>query len=464
MTIRIHHLSGANQGKVQTFEGDLVRLGRKPDNDVCFHPTDDRAASGHHGEIARQQSGWLYTDKGSSNGSWCDGRRIEQLQLAGGEIIEIGQGGPQLKIELVGQAVQSKATAAHAGPAAAAAPVVRVASGPAPGAVGSKTVAMMIQSALASSREAGSGKVPTATFIKQVAGEAVRHSSRTFKVVTIVVIVVLCGAVAFLVWRLQRTEAEFKQELDEIALTKLGPSEIGEWIAQANAGSIYLLMYRTRLGFEQGFCTGFAVRADMLLTNAHCVAQAESLAKEGATFYAAPNGGAGARYQITSWLPHPGYNAAADRPTADIGVMRLAGQVPSAVTLADAAHLGTLKPGMQIFVFGFPGDLNDVQSPVATLTQGVVGRLTTFDGKAGDAATQHLLQYSAFTSKGTSGSPVFDKRGRVVAVNSGYYQGKSRVRIEDPTTGEAEEANVSRDLSGYSFGIRIDLAGAVMGQ
>jgi S1-C subfamily serine protease len=464
MTIRIHHLRGSNQGKVQTFEGDLVRIGRRPDNDVCLHPTEDRAASGHHAEIARQSGSWLYTDKGSSNGSWCGGQRVEQLTLTGGEIIEIGQGGPQLRIELLGQAVQSKATAAQAGPAVAAAPAAQEASRPDAGAVGSKTVAMMIQSALANSRDGKTGKVPTASFIKQVAGEAVRHSSRTFKVVTIVIIVVLCGAVAFLVWRLQRTEAEFKQELDEIALTKLGPSEIGEWIAQANAGSIYLLMYRTRLGFEQGFCTGFAVGADMLLTNAHCVAQAESLAKEGATFFAAPNGGSGSRYQITSWLPHPGYNAAAERPTADIGVMRVAGQMPSAVALADTAHLGTLKPGMQIFVFGFPGDLNDVQSPVATLTQGVVGRLTTFDGKAGDATTQHLLQYSAFTTKGTSGSPVFDKRGRVVAVNSGYYQGKSRIRIEDPTTGKAEEANVSRDLSGYSFGIRIDLAGAVIGQ
>ncbi|MBW2278013.1 MAG: trypsin-like peptidase domain-containing protein [Deltaproteobacteria bacterium] len=458
MTIRIHHLRGSSQGKVQTFDVDLVRLGRNPDNDVCFHPTQDRTVSGHHAELVRQEGHWLYLDKGSSNGSWNDGTRVDQLSLAGGELIEIGLGGPQLKFELVEQAQHNK-TAAHAGPA-----VARAAAQPAPSAVGSKTVAMMIQSALANSRDGNNGKVPTASFIKQVAGEAARHSSRTFKVITVVVIVVLCGAVAFLIWQLRRTEAEFKQELDEIALTKLGPSEIGEWIAQTNACSIYLLLYRTRLGFEQGFCTGFAVGADMLLTNAHCVAQAESLAKEGSTFFAAPNGGAGARYQISSWVGHPAYDAGAERPTADVGVMRVAGQLPTAVSLADAAHLGTLKPGAQIFVFGFPGDLNDVQSPVATLTQGVVGRMTTFGGKAGDASTQQLLQYSAFTTKGTSGSPVFDKRGRVVAVNSGYYQGKSRVRIEDPTTGEAEEANVSRDLSGYSFGIRIDLAGAIMGQ
>jgi len=461
MPIRIHHLRGSNQGKVQTFEGDLVRLGRNPDNDICFHATDDRTASGRHAEIGRQGERFVYRDLGSSNGSWYGGRRIDELVLEGGEVIEIGQGGPQLRIDL-GEQPSRAATPAQPRPAPA--PVAAAVVGAAPGAVGSKTVAMMIQSALASSRDGRSGKVPTVTFIRQVAGEAVRHSSRTFKVVTVVIIVVLCGAVAFLVWKLQRTEAEFKQELDEIALTKLGPSEIGEWIAQANAQSIYLLIYRTRLGFEQGFCTGFAVGPDALLTNAHCVAQAESLAKEGSTFFAAPNGGSGARYQVTGWVAHPGYDATAERPTADIGVIRISGQLPSAVSMAEPADLGALRAGMQIFVFGFPGDLNDVHSPVATLTEGVVGRLTTFDGKAGDAATQQLLQYSAFTSKGTSGSPVFDKRGRVVAVNSGYYQGKSRVRIENPTTGQAEEANVSRDLSGYSFGIRIDLAGAVLGR
>jgi S1-C subfamily serine protease len=453
MAIRIHHLRGASQGKIQVFEGDLVRLGRNQDNDVKFHPTHDRSASGNHAEIVREGERWIYRDKDSSNGSWgADGSRVGELVLRGGEVIEIGKGGPRVRIELgEGEALK---TPAQAGPG-----VPEARSAPAPGAVGSKTVGMMIQAALSKTRDGRTGKVPTVSFIREVAGEAVRHSSRTFKVVTVVIIVVLSGAVAFLVYELRQT----REEIDEIAFTKLGPSEIGEWIAVANAGAIYMLIYRTRLGFEQGFCTGFAVGADLLLTNAHCVAQAESLAAEGSTFFAAPNGQTGARYRIVGWQAHPGYNQASERPTADIGSMRVEGQLPTAVALAGGDHLGTLRSGAQIFVFGFPGDLNDVRSPVATLTQGVIGRLTTFDGQAGTVASQQLLQYSAFTSKGTSGSPVFDKHGKVVAVNSGYYQGKSRVRIEDPATGKSEEANVSRDLSGYSFGIRIDLASQVLG-
>jgi V8-like Glu-specific endopeptidase len=290
--------------------------------------------------------------------------------------------------------------------------------------------------------------------MRSVAGEAVRHGSRRFKIVVALVFVVLSGTVIFLIWELQQTKAELK----DINLSKLGPSEIGEWIADQNKGAIYLLIYRTRAGFEQGFCTGFAVDNTQLLTNAHCVMQIKELTAEGAVFFVALNEGMGVRHRIVGWSAHPGYNPTSPSPTADIGVINVEGGLQRSVTLAEMSHINSLRSGSQVFVFGFPGDLSNVSSPVATITSGVVGRLTSFDGQAATPAKQHLLQYSAFTSKGTSGSPVFNKHGRVVAVNSGYYQGKTRVKIENPTTGKSEEANVSRDLSGYAFGIRIDLA------
>ena len=75
-----------------------------------------------------------------------------------------------------------------------------------------------------------------------------------------------------------------------------------------------------------------------------------------------------------------------------------------------------------------------------------------------------LIQHSAFTTKGTSGSPVFGKEGRVIAVNSGYYRGISKVEMKDPETGKSDEVEISRDLSGYAFSVRIDPGISLMKQ
>ena len=283
MAIRIHHLRGSQSGETQSFDGDAIRLGRHPECDVRFHPKRDRGVSGHHGEIRRENGAWCYLDRRSSNGSFVGGERVERVPLAGGEEIELGRGGPLVRVELSG-AARTEALPAGGRPGAPS-PASPSPSPAPPGSapVGNRTVGMMIQAAMARSRDQRTGKVPTATFIRAVASEAVRSSSRTFKVVVVVVIVFLLGAVGLLVFELQRT----RRELDELAISKLGPSELGEWIGANYGQAVFLLVYRTNLGYEQGFCTAFAVAADRLMTNAHCVAQMERLATEGASFFAA---------------------------------------------------------------------------------------------------------------------------------------------------------------------------------
>ncbi len=449
MQIRIHHLSGSKKGEVQTFQSPSVSLGRKEGNDVIFDTKLDRTVSGKHAEVRFDGGQWIFADLSSTAGSWINGTQIDTIPLTGDEEIELGSGGPCLRFE----PEQPERT-----PRTAAMPEVTPASAPTPQrAIGQKTVGMMIQSAITKSRDNQTGRVARISFVRSVASEAVRHGSRRFKVGVAFLFVVLACAIGFLVWELQQTRAELKA----LNLSKLGPSEIGEWIAEQNKGSIYLLIYRTRTGFEQGFCTGFAVNQVQLLTNAHCIAQMAKLSAEGAVFFAAPNEGLGARYPVVRWRAHPAYDAAASAPTADIGSVTVNGRFHRVVALASADQISAIKSGSQIFVFGFPGDLSNVGSPVATITNGVIGRMTALNGQAAAPNQRYLLQHSAFTSKGTSGSPVFDKLGRVIAVNSGYYQGKSRVKIEHPITGKAQEANVSRDLSGYAFGIRIDLANEV---
>ena len=116
--------------------------------------------------------------------------------------------------------------------------------------------------------------------------------------------------------------------------------------------------------------------------------------------------------------------AAAAVISPDVGWLKVDGTLPAKVTLATASEYEALATGDPMFTYGFPGRLADVSAPEATFVEGVVGRITTLDGRAGDVKEPRLIQHSAFTSGGTSGSPIFNAAGHVVAVNTGGYVDK----------------------------------------
>ena len=74
-----------------------------------------------------------------------------------------------------------------------------------------------------------------------------------------------------------------------------------------------------------------------------------------------------------------------------------------------------------------------------------------------------LLQHSAFTTEGTSGSPVFDASGAVIGVNTGSYVSEKDLRLYDPESKEIKDrVAVTESLSGYNVAIRSDLVGGTM--
>lgn len=96
--------------------------------------------------------------------------------------------------------------------------------------------------------------------------------------------------------------------------------------------------------------------------------------------------------------------------------------------LASAQELGALRAGTQIATLGFPGELQDQyiadpsaqQHPgvLATFKQGWIGRVSNYSGVQVTADKNVLIQHSASLSSGTSGSPIFTKNGKVIAVSS----------------------------------------------
>jgi pSer/pThr/pTyr-binding forkhead associated (FHA) protein len=97
--IRIKYLSGSLQGQMASSGKQVVRVGRASDCDVRFDAAKEPKVSGHHAEFLYEDGQWFVVDTGSTNGTLVDGERITKARLRQGEEIQIGAGGPRVRVE-----------------------------------------------------------------------------------------------------------------------------------------------------------------------------------------------------------------------------------------------------------------------------------------------------------------------------------------------------------------------------
>jgi hypothetical protein len=64
-----------------------IRLGRSLDNDIVL--PDDKV-SRHHGQISIRLGMLVYTDLGSTNGSYLNGAAVTEIALGPGDVLQIG--------------------------------------------------------------------------------------------------------------------------------------------------------------------------------------------------------------------------------------------------------------------------------------------------------------------------------------------------------------------------------------
>ncbi|MBK6885084.1 MAG: FHA domain-containing protein [Tetrasphaera sp.] len=81
--------SGALEGtRIPLGDSDIL-IGRNPE---CLLVLDDDFASGRHAALVRTADGWGVEDLGSTNGTFVDGQRVEELTgIAPGNEIRIGR-------------------------------------------------------------------------------------------------------------------------------------------------------------------------------------------------------------------------------------------------------------------------------------------------------------------------------------------------------------------------------------
>lgn len=92
--VQLIHIHGPMKGEIQEFAKDTVVIGRNPSSDLCF-PADLTIVSRKHAEIAREGNQFRLISQGA-NGTFVNGKRINEVFLKDGDVLEFADGGPKV--------------------------------------------------------------------------------------------------------------------------------------------------------------------------------------------------------------------------------------------------------------------------------------------------------------------------------------------------------------------------------
>ena len=441
MKAQFKFLSGARAGQVEAFRKTYIGLGRHPLSDVRFDAERDLDVSSRHAAVIHKGEAFVIQDLGSRNGTFVNGSRITaDTTLQDGDVIGFGANGPALEFHVIpGDASDVLATTAAEGMAVRASKpreVIRVSS-PAP-------------------------RSSTAVRIAVEVSRQTAQLRRTTKVL-FGFLLLTAGAFGWLQWQAARSEREaqqvstqFQSQLksvrDALAESQAETARLRREMQGSGGDASSMARLRTRLDDAErrqraliGAVGGVDYRS-ISHKNQDAVAIvlvrfSETERFSGTAFAVDSNGtmvtnkhvlvgedgtrtptGIGVIFSGSTQMFQG--ELVGVSPTADVGVLRvrIKGGTPRVAGLARARQ--GIERGDPVAIMGYPLGFDlpmeaRGQFPIAepTLTVGTVSKsLTT------------VVQVDGYGAPGSSGSPIFDRDGRVIAVLYGG-QGESQGKI-----------------------------------
>jgi hypothetical protein len=415
--IHLTRLNGFERNKRVSRDDSLITLGTNDASDLRFDPTWDKTVSPQHCTLERGEgSSWWVKDT-SRDGVFVEGRKVSLHKIQTATVIELGRGGPKVRVEFDGpsEPASEPASAAPATPLAAPVPptVIAVPAPPPSAAIG----------------RGGSKLTP------------------------LVLILAVCAVVG-----LGALGYYFRDHLPFLGKT---PEEALARQAGIYAEAVGLVVVTGTEG-PQGFGTAWAIAPGIYATNAHVAQPIAELLKNGGTAYVAVNRRPDLRLRITRAIWHPRYSRAErnfegkTQPviTYDVGLLYVQGVAPIHFRPAPRAELERLDSGYRIAFLGFPmeglaGGNVDVRAPVATMQSGIITANTDYWMARGEYAQRFSIQHNLGATGGASGSPMFNRHGAVVGLlNAGNIIGSI-----------SQDGNVIRAPSAalVNYGQRVDL-------
>jgi len=466
VTVQLRFLSGARTGEVQVFSKAYIGLGRHPLSDARFDMERDLDVSARHAAIIRQGTTFILRDLGSTNGTLVNGRPAAgDVPLHDGDVIGFGAHGPAVEFRVLeADAGDEVSPGAQASAARLSAPRAQYPAAAAP--------------ATPSAPPAPPKRSRTTA---RIAAE-VQRQTRRLRVTTKVLLVLLLGsgaAFGWVQWKSARTTSEIAglqaraDSLTRTAQQLLSPlqTEVQSLRDALQASQGEATRLRSALAAAGSSGGDAATVARLRIELAAAVARQRSIASAATVDYRAiahENADAVALIEVkfsdvelfsgTAFAVdsqgtlvtnrHVLVGDAGDRQPLGIAV-KFSGSTQwfrgRLVGVADSADIGVLKvdvrggtpcvqalgPGPDplqrgdpVAILGYPlgEDLpmeHEGQAAIAdpTLTVGTVSKVLPA-----------LVQVDGYGAPGSSGSPIFGRDGRVVAVLSGG-EGASQGRV-----------------------------------
>ncbi len=420
------HLSGSKRGKTESFKDLKISVGTDPSCNLCFKPDIDKATSSLHAEINLHECDYVLKDLESDEGTFVNNRQIKEVVLHDGDLIEYGENGPRIRFRVKTE---------------------------------ERDVCKPFREILADSmdlaREPDKGRklVTAASFFKNLLTEAFTQSSAKFKLVTAFVFLLSFIGIITLFYNIYSslTETTKRVELLEVEST------IGEKIIKDFSKGVCLIQCSFSLidevsgeplrSWKDGRLltnnltgTGFIIKNGKILTNRHV---AEPWWQKSLQYIPIETGLKPEIKTLRAFFPNV-------KNPVDLKVVKLS-EVADVALLSfnpegvdvpvlelDTSTRGATE-GEPVVLLGYPAGLNalyaksdpDIAMEISKLpfmeaaqelsNHRLIKPLTT-QGHISDVLNKRII-YDAQTTSGGSGGPLFNNKGKVIAINYGIFRG-----------------------------------------